>query len=76
MEKQFWASRTMSAKKQVGPCATREEALSLYRATYPLTKNEQQKRNRDTAVGRILTGYGAFGPHFDMRWHSAVEGTE
>jgi len=71
MEKQFWAMRT---KRQVGPCATREEALRLFRETYPLTAAQRRKRSGGLfsgGIGRILTGYGNGGPHFDMRWHDA-----
>jgi hypothetical protein len=67
---EFWAKRT---KRQVGPCATREEALRLFRETYPLTAAERRKRTGlfSGGIGRILTGYGSDGPWFDMRWHDA-----
>ena len=44
----------------IGPYPTREEALADAIARgKPVTG----KRNKD-----ILTGYGEFGAHFDMRW--------
>ena len=49
----WWAG---THKNQVGPCQTREEAARRYFDAHPL---------RTYAV---LTGYGAFGAHFDIRW--------
>ena len=49
----WWAG---THKNQVGPCGSREEAARRYFAAHPL---------RTYAV---LTGYGAFGAHFDIRW--------
>ena len=51
--KDWWAG---THKNQVGPCQTREEAARRYFDAHPLK------------TYAVLTGYGAFGPHFDIRW--------
>lgn len=65
MEKHYWASR---GKKIVGPFASRDEALTAFRETYPFNKPLYLCNNR---ANSILTGYGAYGPHFDLQWHAA-----
>lgn len=63
MDRQFWAAR---GKKQVGPFPTREHAASAFRAAYPVPASKAGSRS--TA---IMTGYGNFGPSFDIQWVSA-----
>lgn len=59
MTLQYWASRKA---KKLGPFDTREEAIEAGRALLP-----KQPLHKDT----YCTGYGAFGAHFDIRFHSA-----
>lgn len=68
METQYWAVR---GKKQVGPFPTREEAIAAMRAL-PMSKAEMARAKAHSANMRFQTGYGTFGPHFDMRWHGAL----
>lgn len=63
MERQFWASR---GKKQVGPYPTRDHAAAAFRRAFPTPAS--QAGGRKTA---IMTGYGTFGPSFDIEWVSA-----
>lgn len=59
---EYWAA---SGKKLVGPYPSREEAVKAYAEKYPATaKNFRLK---------VTTGYGKFGPHFDIRWLPAYE---
>jgi hypothetical protein len=62
MTRQYWASR---GKVQMGPYASREDALAAFRAANPVKK---PGRRTD-----ITTGYGTFGPHFDVQWAPAQE---
>jgi hypothetical protein len=67
MEKQYWAKR---GRKTVGPFETREAALAAFREQNPFTKALYLATAK---ANEITTGYGAFGPHFDIRWHAARE---
>lgn len=62
MEKQFWSK---FKSKQIGPFASREAAIKAMRDTV------KAKPTRD----RIMTGYGKFGPHFDIQWHDVANVT-
>jgi hypothetical protein len=66
MTRQYWASR---GKVQMGPYASREDALAAFRAANPV-KKPGRLPNRGTD---ITTGYGTFGPHFDIQWFPAQE---
>lgn len=55
MTRKFWAK---IRSKQVGPFATREDAERAFVAKFGLGKPSD----------RILTGYGEFGAHGDIRW--------
>ncbi len=58
MDRKFWAK---AGKDQSGPHATKEAALSAFRAAFP----QIGERN----PGRlILVGYGEGGPWFSMEW--------
>lgn len=70
MQTQYWAKR---GKKQVGPFATRDAALDAFRTAYPFTKALYLATAK---ANEILTGYGTFGPQFDMRWHPARDVTQ
>jgi hypothetical protein len=65
MDKKYWAKR---GRKIVGPCDSRDAALDAFRKAYPV-KGPDWKVN--AKKNDILTGYGEFGPHFDMRWDKA-----
>ncbi len=62
MSQKFWA---ISGKKEAGPCDTREEAVKAFSAKYPATAKNFRLS--------VMTGYGNFGPHFDIRWLPAYE---
>jgi hypothetical protein len=53
----FWAQRK---GKTLGPFATRDEAIEAGKALLP-----KRRKPRDA----YFTGYGNFGPSFDMRFH-------
>lgn len=65
MERQYWATKR---KTQIGPFATREEAVTAFRAANPFKGATYEAR---APRNQFLTGYGALGPHFDIRFHSA-----
>jgi hypothetical protein len=67
MDIQYWAKR---GKKLVGPFPTRNEALAAFREQYPFNKPLYLATAK---ANEIMSGYGAFGPHFDMQWHAARE---
>lgn len=56
MEKRFWSK---FKSKQLGPFDSRDAAIQAMRDTV------KAKPTRD----KIMTGYGNFGPHFDIQWH-------
>lgn len=49
----------------MGPYASRDAAVAAFRAAHPV-----KKTGRGTD---ITTGYGTFGPHFDIQWAPAQE---
>ncbi len=63
----FWAKRRRAI---VGPYDTRESAIAAFIAANPW-------RGPDYAAtaprNKIMSGYGEFGPSFDLRWHNANE---
>lgn len=60
----FWAKR---GKQLVGPFPTREDALREFRIKFPLYGKHPLGRKQTD----IMTGYGTFGPMFDIRWNDA-----
>jgi hypothetical protein len=57
MERQYWAHfKSGRQRRQIGPFATREEAVAAALLEKPKHKTLQ-------------TGYGTFGGYSDMRWH-------
>lgn len=67
MASEYWAKR---GPKIVGPLPTREEALAAFREKHPF---RHPAWAASAPRHQILTGYGAGGPWFDMRWHDAIE---
>lgn len=71
MQVQYWAKYR---KTLIGPFETREAALgSMYdrmadKRPLPDYMARSQKH-------RVTTGYGTFGPDFDIRWHDAYSET-
>jgi hypothetical protein len=61
-DKQFWAKR---GKAVIGPCATREQALQAFNSAHPVKGPAYLLTSRKNDV---MTGYGTFGPHFDIQW--------
>ena len=63
MPRKYWAARKAVT---IGPFATLDAAIAAGRLQFakPLTRDPRD---------RFMTGYGAFGPHFDMRFHGAAE---
>ena len=66
MEKQFWAIR---GKQKSGPHPSREAAADAFRAAYPVPARKVGSKKT-----QIMTGYGTFGPSFDIRWVSSKPG--
>jgi hypothetical protein len=64
MERQYWAAR---GRKVSGPHPTREAAIEAHRAAYPFNGPAHASK------GKIMTGYGTFGPSFDIQWSNARE---
>lgn len=65
MSAKFWAAK---GKKTIGPCDTREEAVRAFRATQkPVAAYMARAR-----ANQIMSGYGEFGPHFDIQFHDAA----
>jgi hypothetical protein len=62
----FWAKR---GRKQVGPFPTRDEAVTEFRKAFPFKGPEYA---HSTNKNKILSGYGAGGIYFDLRWHNAL----
>lgn len=62
----FWAKRR---KRITGPHETREAAVSAFVTKYPFRGKDYEAR---AVKNQIMTGYGGFGPHFDLRWHTAT----
>jgi hypothetical protein len=50
--RKWWA---VYRNNKVGPCSSREEAAATLLAQLPKLKD-------------AMTGYGEFGPHFDIQW--------
>ena len=65
MERKFWAKRKT---KIVGPFPTREDALAAFYASNPFKGADYMAKAKDA---QIMTGYGEFGPSFDIRWDYA-----
>jgi hypothetical protein len=61
MERQYWAK---CGRKVSGPHASREEALKAF-----IEEHGAKQRWRS-----VLTGYGTFGPQFDMQWDDLPKG--
>lgn len=53
-EKKYWAHYGKDGSKKIGPFASRDDAIKAGHAKSP----------------NISTGYGEYGGHFDIRWHS------
>ena len=66
METKYWAKRR---KQQVGPFPTLAEALAAFREKFPYAGPAYAARAKKN---EIMTGFGEFGPHFDIRWHDAI----
>ena len=58
MERKFWAKL---GKRVAGPHASVAEAVAAFRAAHPVQRPSERGQ-------LILTGYGEYGPHFDMQW--------
>lgn len=58
MQKQYWAQR---GRQKSGPHESREAAVAAFRAAFPDKKGKPHAR-------QIMTGYGTFGPYFDIQW--------
>jgi hypothetical protein len=63
----YWAKR---GKKQVGPFSSRCKALAAFYAANPFNKPLYLATAK---ANEVMTGYGAEGPFFDMRWHPALK---
>lgn len=57
-DRQWWAQYK---GRKVGPAESRDAAALLYWETYPTTKAKE-----------VMTGYGTFGPSFDIQWRMRV----
>lgn len=66
MKQCFWAQRR---KQTTGPYETRDEAIAAFTTKYPFRGKDYEAR---AVKNQIMTGYGEFGPHFDLRWHTAT----
>jgi hypothetical protein len=53
----FWGYSNDGISNLMGPFATLNEAIQAALAVYP-------NNSRD-----VMTGHGADGPYFDLRWH-------
>lgn len=60
----YGTAKVGNAYKTTGPHPTRDAARDEARGML---------KGRSAARGVVSTGYGAFGPHFDIRWHSKDE---
>lgn len=67
MQLKFWAK---ARKSIIGPYETREAALA---AMYDRQADKRPLPDylAKAPKNQILTGYGATGPHYDLRWHDA-----
>ena len=61
----FWAQKGI---KKAGPCSSRADAIEEYRRIFPFKGKDWAASN---FRNQIMTGYGEFGPSFDIRWHPA-----
>ena len=66
MATKYWAKR---GKNIVGPFETQEAALEAFRAQFPFKKAAYMAKAKNE---QIMTGYGEFGPSFNMQWHDAI----
>lgn len=67
MKNTYFATR---GRNIVGPFDSRQEALDAFRNAYPHKGADYLAKAKSA---QILTGYGADGPYFDMRWHDAKD---
>jgi hypothetical protein len=58
MANQYWAHPINRPKNMVGPFDSRVAAIEVAITKYPKAKE-------------ITSGYGTFGPSFDIRWNKA-----
>jgi hypothetical protein len=65
MERKYWAKRN---RQQVGPFATREEAVEAFRTAFPHKGPDYMRSSKKC---QFLTGYGELGAHFSIQWHNA-----
>ena len=59
MTRRYWASL---GKRQIGPFETLEAAIAAGQTEFAKTLARKPRE-------QFTTGYGAYGPHFDMRFH-------
>lgn len=64
MEKRFWSKL---GTQQHGPFPTMQEALDAMRDSLAPSRKAKPRE-------RIMTGYGADGPWFDIQWHEVKKG--
>jgi hypothetical protein len=70
MKHKYWAKRNSD---QVGPFASREEAIEAFRAAYPV---KGPSYTRAARKNDILSGSGEYGPDFNITWCKADKADE
>lgn len=63
-DRKYWAEK---GGNMVGPLPSHDEAIAAWRRLYPFTSEPHEAR---APRNQVITGYGAAGPWFDIKWHN------